>query len=351
MTPVQDLNNLYFFAKVVDFGSYTAAAKALGLQTSKLSRRIAALETELGVRLINRTTRRLSLTEAGKTFHRHCLALLDEAQAAKDAMSQVLASPQGLVRISCPTGLLQGGVADILARFLAKYPQVRIALDATNRRVDVVDEGLDIAMRVRKPPLEDSDLAMRAFGTDEVVLVASPKLIAAHGEPQTLEDIARVPPLAMPRAGARSTWRFLGMDGEPAELTHAPRLRTDDLFTLRVRGAAWRIGAVLVPSLIGAKDLQRGALVRLLPSLKAHTGLMHATFPSRRGMVPAVRLLLDFSSSEGPHGWPGAGKSTLIRLIMSADGPSRHFHCDAIHAAFCNFTFCGWRNAACCPRG
>src|SRR5437588_8661441 len=164
MTPIQDLNNLYFFAKVVDFGSYTAAAKALGLQTSKLSRRIAALETELGVRLISRTTRRLSLTEAGKTFHRHCLALLDEAQAAKDAISQILASPQGLVRISCPTGLLQGGVADNLVRFLAKHPRVRIALDATNRRVDVVDEGLDIALRVRKPPLENSDLAMRAFG-------------------------------------------------------------------------------------------------------------------------------------------------------------------------------------------
>src|SRR5437016_9982950 len=133
MTSIQDLNNLYFFAKVVDFGSYTAAAKALGLQTSKLSRRIAALETELGVRLINRTTRRLSLTEAGKTFHRHCLALLDEAQAAKDAMNQILASPQGLVRISCPTGLSQGGVADVLARFLAKHPRVRVALDATNR--------------------------------------------------------------------------------------------------------------------------------------------------------------------------------------------------------------------------
>jgi DNA-binding transcriptional LysR family regulator len=134
MTPVRDLNDLYFFAKVADFGSYTAAAKALGLQTSKLSRRIAALEGELGVRLINRTTRRLSLTEAGKTLHRHCLALLDEAQAAKDAMTQLLGSPQGLVRISCPTGLLQGGVADVLARFLAKRPRVRVALDATNRR-------------------------------------------------------------------------------------------------------------------------------------------------------------------------------------------------------------------------
>jgi DNA-binding transcriptional LysR family regulator len=100
MTPVQDLNNRCFFAKVVDFGSYTAAAKALGLQTSKLSRRIAALETELGVRLINRTTRRLSLTEAGKTFHRHCVALLDEARAAKDPINQMLAWPQGLVRIA-----------------------------------------------------------------------------------------------------------------------------------------------------------------------------------------------------------------------------------------------------------
>jgi DNA-binding transcriptional LysR family regulator len=292
MGPVQDLNNLYFFAKVVDFGSYTAAANALGLQTSKLSRRIATLETELGVRLINRTTRRLSLTEAGKTFHRHCLALLDEAQAAKDAMSQILASPQGLVRISCPTGLLQGGIADILARFLSLHPQVRIALDATNRRVDVVDEGLDIAIRVRRPPLEDSDLAMRSFGPDEVILVASRKLIAAHGEPQTLEDVARMPTLSMTGAGENSTWHFLDAN-EPAELTHTPQLCTDDLFTLR-RAALEGIGAVLVPLLLVADDIERGALVRLLPQLKARAGIIHAVFPSRRGMVPAVRALLDF---------------------------------------------------------
>ena len=164
MDPFKDLNNLYFFARVVDFGSYTAAAEALGLQTSKLSRRVGALESELGVRLLNRTTRKLSLTEAGKTFHRHCVALIAEAEAAKDAINQTLSSPRGVVRVSCPTGLLQGGVADILARYLGAYPQVRIALEATNRRVDVVDEGIDIAIRVRVPPLEDSDLAMRSFG-------------------------------------------------------------------------------------------------------------------------------------------------------------------------------------------
>jgi DNA-binding transcriptional LysR family regulator len=293
MAPVHDLNNLYFFTQVVDYGSYTAAAKALGLQISKLSRRVAALESELGVRLINRTTRRLSLTEAGKTFHRHCLALLDEAQAAKDAMSQILASPQGLVRISCPTGLLQGGVADILARFLAKHPRVRIALDATNRRVDVVDEGLDLAIRVRQPPLEDSDLAMRAFGSDEMILVASPELIAAHGEPPTLEVVARLPTVAMAGADERSTWHFVRADGEPAELSHAPRLRTDDLFTLR-RAALQGIGAALLPVPLVADDMKRGALVRLLPSLRARAGIMHAVFPTRRGMIPAVRVLLDF---------------------------------------------------------
>jgi DNA-binding transcriptional LysR family regulator len=292
MIPVQDLNNLYFFAKVVDFGSYTAAATALGLQTSKLSRRIATLEAELGVRLINRTTRRLSLTEAGKTLHRHCLALIDEAQAARDAMSQILASPQGLLRISCPTGLLQGGIANILARFLAEHPQVRIALDATNRRVDVVDEGLDLAIRVRRPPWEDSDLSMRAFGPDEMILVASPKLIAAHGEPRTLEEVARMPTLSMASAGESSTWHFLDAK-EPAELTHIPRLCTDDLFTLR-RAALEGTGAVLVPLLLVADDMERGTLVRLLPSLTAEAGIIHAVFPSRRGMVPAVRALLDF---------------------------------------------------------
>jgi DNA-binding transcriptional LysR family regulator len=294
--PVSDLNDLYFFSKVVECGSYTAAARALGLQTSKLSRRISALEAELGVRLINRTTRRLSLTEAGKTFHRHCQAMLEEAQAGRDAMRQILSSPQGLVRISCPTGLLQGGVADLLARFLAQYPQVRVALDATNRRVDVVDEGIDLAIRVRLPPLEDSELAMRVIGPSEMVLVASPELVARYGLPQTLEDIGRMPTLSMAIADVRAIWRFIVSSGGPAELTHTPRLATDDLFTLR-RAALQGIGAVLAPLLLVAADLERGTLVRLLPTHKAPDGVIHAIFPSRRGMVPAVRALLDFLSS------------------------------------------------------
>src|ERR1700752_3394639 len=120
MDAFKDLNNLYFFAKVVDCGSYTAAAEMLGMQTSKLSRRIGALEKELGVRLLNRTTRKLSLTEPGGTFYRHCVALIAEADAAKDAIYRTLSSPRGVVRVSCPTGLLYGGVSDLLSRYLLK---------------------------------------------------------------------------------------------------------------------------------------------------------------------------------------------------------------------------------------
>jgi DNA-binding transcriptional LysR family regulator len=297
MGPVGDLNNLLFFTRVVDYGSFTAAADALGMQTSKLSRRVAALESELGVRLLNRTTRKLSLTEAGKTFHRHCVALLDEAQAARDAISQTLASPHGLVRISCPTGLLQGGVAAFLVRFLSAHPQVRIALDATNRRVDVIDEGIDIALRVRQPPLDDSVLAMRSFGPSDLVLVASPQLLAEYGMPRDTAALQELPTLAMAQASERYLWRLQVDGGQFVDIAHQPRIGTDDLHTLRV-AALQGIGVALLPTLLISDALERGDLVRVLPTHASRTGIVHAVFPSRRGMVPAVRALLDFLAEE-----------------------------------------------------
>jgi DNA-binding transcriptional LysR family regulator len=292
MDAFKDLNNLYYFAKVVDSGSYTAAAEVLGIQTSKLSRRIGALERELGVRLLNRTTRKLSLTEAGKTLHRHCVALISEAAAAKDAINQTLSSPRGLVRVSCPPGLLQGGVADTIGRYLTAYPEVHVALEATNRRVDVVDEGIDIAIRVRLPPLDDSDLAMRSFGPSDMILVGSPALVATYGSPQALADIARMPTLTTGTLGKEHTWHFVDADSRPSELVHNPRLSTDDFYTVR-RAAIRGVGVARVPELLVRDDLSSGALLRLLPSLSSRSGVVHAVFPSRRGMVPAVRSLLD----------------------------------------------------------
>jgi DNA-binding transcriptional LysR family regulator len=298
MDAFKDLNNLYFFAKVVDCGSYTAAAEMLGMQTSKLSRRIGALERELGVRLLNRTTsKKHSLTEAGKTLHRHCLALIAETEAAKDAINQTLSSPRGLVRISCPTGLLQGGVADILGRYLAAYPEVQVALEATNRRVDVVDEGFDIAIRVRVPPLDESDLAMRSFGPSDMILVGSPALLGAYGQPEALTDIARMPTLSTGTLGREQTWHFVDGESRPIELVHNPRLSANDFYTVR-RAALQGLGVARLPALLVRDDLSSGALVRLLPSLVSRSGVVHAVFPSRRGIVPAVRSLLD-ALSEG----------------------------------------------------
>jgi DNA-binding transcriptional LysR family regulator len=297
MDAFKDLNNLYFFAKVVDCGSYTAAAERLGMQTSKLSRRIGGLERELGVRLLNRTTRKFSLTEAGKTLHRHCVALIAEAEAAKDAINQTLSSPRGLVRVSCPTGLLQGGVADILGRYLAAYPAVQVALEATNRRVDVVDEGIDIAIRVRLPPIDESDLAMRSFGPSDMILVASPAFVAAYGQPQALTDIARMPTLSTGTLGREHTWHFVDGESRPAELVHNPRLSANDFYSVR-RAALHGVGIARLPALLVRDDLSSGALVRLLPSLTSRSGVVHAVFPSRRGIVPAVRSLLD-ALSEG----------------------------------------------------
>jgi DNA-binding transcriptional LysR family regulator len=297
MDAFNDLNNLYFFAKVVDCGSYTAAAEVLGMQTSKLSRRIGDLERELGVRLLNRTTRKLSLTEAGKTLHAHCVALIAEAEAAKDAINRTLSSPRGLVRVSCPTGLLQGGVADVLVQYLATHPEVQVALEATNRPVDLVDEGVDIAIRVRLPPFDESDLVMRSFGPSDMILVGSPALVAAYGQPQALTDIARMPTLSTGTLGREHTWHFVDAESRPAELVHNPRLSANDFYTVR-RAALRGVGVARLPALLARDDLSSGALVRLLPSLSSRSGVVHAVFPSRRGMVPAVRSLLD-ALSEG----------------------------------------------------
>ncbi|GGD00556.1 LysR substrate-binding domain-containing protein [Undibacterium terreum] len=287
---IQDLNNMRLFAAVVSHGSYTSAATELGLQTSKLSRRVTALEQELGVRLLNRTSRRLSLTDAGKMFHRHCVALVAEAQAAKLAIDQTRASPQGVVRISCPPGLLHGQVSPILSQYMIDNPAVRIVLDATNRRVDVVEEGFDISIRVRLLPLEDSDLAMLPLAKSHRILVSAPSLIATQQVPTTLDELRLFPTLATAHASERYQWHFLAP--QPISFEHTPRLATDDLATLRdaaLRGA----GIAQMPKELVQDDLNKGTLIQVLPELTTPEGSVHAIFPSRRGMVPAVRSLLN----------------------------------------------------------
>jgi len=292
MDPISDLNDLRLFAEVVEHGSFTAAARHLGLQTSKLSRRVRALEEELGVRLLNRTSRSLSLTETGRQFHQHCLALVAESRAAKDLIDQTRSQPQGTVRISCPLGLLRSGITAIISRYVQENPQVQVLLDATNRRVDVIEEGLDFAIRVRLPPLDDTDLAVRQLGQSALVLVASPALAKQYVAPASLDALKDWPTLSMASKNERHTWQLIDAEGRVASLTHRPRLATDDLDSLRM-AAMTGVGVALLPAEFVKEDLLAGHLRRLLPDLSTAPGLVHAIFPTRRGMVPAVRHLLD----------------------------------------------------------
>jgi DNA-binding transcriptional LysR family regulator len=289
---MQDLNDMYLFAKVVEHGGYSSAARLLGVPVSKLSRRIADLENSLGVRLLNRTTRKVSVTEIGHTFYRHCAALVAEASAAKDAVDRTTSQPQGLIRISCPVGVLQNNVANILSAYLAANPLVRAYVEATPRRVDVVEEGFDLALRVRIPPFEDSELVVRPLAIAESVLAASPKFFAAHGRPQTVQDIANLPTLSMAQAGEKHTWNFIGPDGKEVSVTHIPRLSIDDFHTLRV-AMLDGVGISAVPKELVAADLLAGRLEEVLHGYAPPRGVFQAVFPSRRGLVPAVRGFVD----------------------------------------------------------
>lgn len=292
MNAITDLNDLRLFAEVVEHGSYTAAARSLGLQTSKLSRRVRALEEELGVRLLNRTSRSLSLTETGRQFHQHCLALVAESKAAKDIVDRTRSRPQGTVRIGCPVALLESGVSAIIAQYVQDNPDVQVLLDATNRRVDVVEEGLDLAIRVRLPPLENTDLAVRQLGLSIHILVASPELAARHPPPTSIESVKEWPTLSMASNSERFVWNLVDVEGRATSWVHQPRLATDDLATLRT-AALSGIGVAMLPKELVEADIQAGRLQHLLPGLATTPGLVHAIFPTRRGMVPAVRHLLD----------------------------------------------------------
>lgn len=292
MDQISDLNDLRLFAEVVDRGSFTAAARALGLQTSKLSRRVRALEEELGVRLLNRTSRSLSLTETGRQFHLHCLALVAESRAAKEIVDSTRTQPRGTVRISCPVALLSSGIAEIISRYALDNPEVQVLVDATNRLVDVVEEGLDIALRVRLPPLEDTDLAVRNLGLSTFVLVASPCLIQRHGPASSLDALKDWPTLASASNRERYVWNLLDSQGRAFSFEHRPRIAMDDFSGLRL--AAMRgVGVTMLPMEFVDEDLRAGRLQQLLPELASRAGLVHAVFPTRRGMVPAVRQLLE----------------------------------------------------------
>jgi DNA-binding transcriptional LysR family regulator len=290
---MQDLNDMLYFAEVVDAGGFAAAGRTLGLPKSKLSRRVAELEARLGVRLLQRTTRKLSLTEAGEQFHRHAVAMREQAQAAEEAVALVQTEPRGTVRVTCPVTLAHSTVAKLIPAFMELHPHVRVELEVDNRVVDLVEEGVDIALRVR-PTLDDSgSLVVKQLGVTQGVLVASPVQLAREGTPATVDDLDSLTTVAMSALDGRVTWKLLGPDGRGFDFHHRPVYVADDLFSLRF-AVLHGTGICILPDYMCGEDIDAGRLVPVVPGWAPRPGIVHAVFPSRRGMVPAVRRLLDF---------------------------------------------------------
>ncbi|ADV00186.1 LysR family transcriptional regulator [Alicycliphilus denitrificans] len=296
---MQDLNDMLYFAEVAERGGFAAAGRALGIPKSRLSRRVAELEAHLGVRLLQRTTRTLSLTEVGEAYLRHCLTMRESAQAAADAVAQVRSEPRGTVRVTCPVTLAQTVLAELMPQFLERHPLVRMEMQVTNRVVNVVEEGVDVALRVRATLDESGSMVVKRLGEGCQLLVASPAQIARQGMPGTLRDLARMDTLAMSASEGRASLRLIGPDGREETVQFTPRYVADDLLTLK-HAALAGTGLCWLPDYLCLAELEAGQFVRVLPQWSQPKGIVHAVFASRRGLSPAVRGFLDFLGETMP---------------------------------------------------
>lgn len=288
-----DLNDLYFFAAVVEYGGFSPASRAINIPKSRLSKRVSQLEDGLGVRLLQRTTRKFVVTEAGERFYRHCQAMLAEAQAAAEDALSLGGEPRGLVRLSCPVSLTQSLLAPLLPSFLSRYPQVQLRVFSSNRRVDVIGEGFDVAIRVRDKLDSDAQLVARSFGPQRVVLVASPSFLAEHGEPRVPQELSSLPVLSLFEHEGEQTWELYDGACTKNPVAVRPRLVTGE-FRVLIEAAMQGAGIAWVPESSCIEELRGGRLRVVLPDWGLPQGILHFVYPSRRGMLPAVRAMVDF---------------------------------------------------------
>ena len=292
---MEDLNDLYFFASVVQYGGFSAAARTIGVEKTRLSRRIAALEKRLGVRLLQRTTRALALTEAGQRFYDRCLATVEGAQAAFDSVAELRREPAGLVRLSSPVLLTQRCLAHALPGYMAKHPKVSVFVEPTDRTVNVIEERFDIVIRA-KPVIEDvAGLVAKTLGNSQRVMVVSRNFLDQYGRPETPADLPKFNTAASTDdifdGGAR--WTLTNLDNRTQQIELKPRLVTSDL-RVRLQAAVRGIGIALLPEQVVVSPLREGLVERVLPEWSGAKNILHLVYPTPRGMLPSVRSLIDY---------------------------------------------------------
>lgn len=279
------------FVAVVDAGSFVGAGEALRISKAAVSRCVQDLETRLGARLLQRTTRRLSLTEAGRAYYERARQLLADLDEADGAVGAVTGQPLGTLRINAPLSFGVLYLAPLWGEFLSRHPGLELDISLSDRLVDLVDEGYDLAVRITR--LQDSSLVSRQLASTRIVMCASPDYLARHGTPTRLADIADHAVIAYSYAHGGDIWRFAGPDGVDEEVVTRPRIRANNGDTCRAAALAGQ-GIVMQPTFLVGDDLAAGRLQRVLPDYAGVSVGIHAVYPSRKHLSLKVRVLLDY---------------------------------------------------------
>lgn len=290
------------FARVVEHGSFARAAERLEVSTSAVSRQVAELEAHLDVRLLNRTTRKLSLTEAGQAFYERCVALLADLDEAEASVRASAVLPKGTLRITCGVSFGVRYLAPAIAEFCARHPQVLFDIDLSDRTVDLVDEGFDLAVRIGN--LRHQGLVSRRIGWTRAVCCASPAYLAKHGTPKTPAELASHECITYTHVPVPNVLTFADRTGETHSVRIPTRHRTNNgrmSAALAVDG----LGISYEPDFIVAPEVRAGRLVRLLPDFEPPQAPIAVVYPSRRHLSAKVRTFVDFVAErfERQHDW------------------------------------------------
>lgn len=292
-----DLNDYFYFVHVVEKRGFSSAAQALGMPKSRLSRHIAALEARLDTRLIQRTTRQFKVTEIGEVFYQHARALIDEMEAAEAAVERKMNALSGNVVLSCSVGVAQFALKGILPRFLADNPLVSVAQQVTNQNIDLVGSGVDLSIRGHTGPLPDSSLVQQKLAAVEWHLFCATGYQNQHGAINSPGDLAGHNTLALGWQSPKGKWSLEKYSGEKVEVAITPRLKSEDMSTLK-EAVIQGLGVVALPAYTCRQELNEGQLQRLLTDWHAGVAQLSLLQPSRTGMSPPVEALKSFLLAE-----------------------------------------------------
>ena len=304
-----DLNDAFYFVQVVEKGGFSAAARALNIPKSRLSRRVRQLEDDLGVRLLQRTSRIVTTTEAGAEYYHHAQDALARFEIAEAAIRRRTNTIEGTVAVSCSVGMAQFGLDRILPRFLQDNPGVTVVQRASNQMEDLIKGGIDVAIRGHMDTLPDSSLVQVKLARVEWHLFCSPDYLDNLDQPNDPAILTDHPALVLGRPRATHQWLLTDADGQTASVPCMVRFASDDMSTLK-NAAALSLGVVALPSYVCQPERDAGSLVRILPGWTAGRPQISLLMPSRRGMLPAFAAFLDFLKQELPAVLAGGAPTT-----------------------------------------